>query len=586
MRTLTPILLALLAGCPGPRETGESDSPPPDSQPPDSPPGETGLDAPSACSLRLSDPDPVAPPTWRLEHEEGTRDPDEILVSISWYGGLVSLALELGAQLDEGALPFLPHAIEEHDLQQAWLAREGSLLVEVAVEARWSEGTSCRDHAQLPFRSWEQPETIRLATGLEVDPSQLNQQRSQQLADTFGLVVMVEGQLDEDYQHEVQLVLPVTGDLLQRWVVDRTLMEEVAIGVFNGGQLASADIQRGALTLMSEGSAALVEAQLYRYHTATGERLASYDMSEWAEREGPLYAHNRMFLDPRDPDLLHTVLWQPRQAEDPPGAGYISPAARIRLAEDLSIEQVVVWADPAAISLNEELYGNAISLSPAGHDGERYECVTYPADYNAKKAPQHASAFIVAARRTQEQPELVFVREGFTDISINPAIAERYPDARVIEVPDLADGPTMDFLHGAELVSTAEGRFELWLLSLHRAGMARLSRFDLDLDSAVLTPVCAHQPERDPTSYSSILMTEDSELVSVFWGDSANVDWIDRQTCALVARQRIEDESVGYRAKPRWMEAVRAADFVDGEHIEAMSLSFELGLGEGLFGEI
>lgn len=127
-RALALIAAWSLAGCHSPDDSLH------DSQTDDT----ARLRVPDTRSIQLTDRDHSTPPSWVLEHAEGTRDPNEIRVEMSWYEGLVSITLLPATALDTGLLPFIPHLVDEHDLQQAVLERGTSRA------ARWWQGSSTR----------------------------------------------------------------------------------------------------------------------------------------------------------------------------------------------------------------------------------------------------------------------------------------------------------------------------------------------------------------------------------------------------------------------------------------------------------
>ncbi len=577
MPRAAPLLTLFGLSCCGPADDSSTDSPIGDSE---------QLPTPTACSIQLTDSGSTAPPSWELERDDGTRAPDSLSAEISWYGGLVTITVNPAVSLEHGLLPFIPHVITDHDLQQAVLDRGDELTALVRLSASWDDGPSCDDAAEVPFRTWEPAINTQLATGQAFDPSQLNEERSQQLADTFGLVVIVQDSFAGDYDHEIYLVTPATGDALQRYTIDRELMEATATGAFDGSAFASADIHQGQITLMSEGTPYLAKSQLFRYQVATGELLHAYDTSGYSGGDDVIYAHNRMFVDPEDPNLIHTMLWRRRDPDAPPGDEYVSPGVRMHLDDDLTISAIEDWVDPTRISLNAELYGNSTTLSSPGHDGSRYQCTTFPASFSASGPPEDTSPFIVAGLLSSSRPGFVFVREGYADIALRSDVAETYPDIRVIQVPDTDGAPTMDFLHGASLTALDADTYELWVLSLHRAGEARAYRFLLDATSGTLTPTCSYQAQRDPTSYSNLITLPQPDLVGLFWGGSANVEWLDRQSCTLLGKQFQEAKKPGERAKPRWMEVVDSQDFLDDTHIAGLELRYDLGKGVGLYSEL
>ncbi len=561
-------MLAGLGGCPTP--------------PPDSAPVDTGS---PVCTLVLEDPDAYGTPRWVLAHDDAAGTPDRIEMTVAWYGGLITLEAQLAPDLDEGTLPWLPHRVAEHDLQQAWEAQGHSLSVQVRLEARWPDGRGCVVETPLPFRDWDQPDTVRLATGMHFVHDELTAERSEQLSDHLGLLVLSDGELDGDYAHQVYLMAPPTGDVLQRFVLDRSLMESTAIGAFTGGELASAGVSGGELTVMTECAVGVSETQLYRYQLASGELLHAYDASEYAERAGPLCAHNRMFVDPSRSDRLHTILWQYRSPDDPPGTDQKSVAARLRLSDDLSVERFDSWVDGAEVTTNEELYGNSIALSPPGEDGSSFATVTFPATFGGEVAPEDASGFVAAGPVDGHTPHWIFVREGFLD-GLADTLDQDLPDATVVEVPDTEGAPTMDFLHGAELVARGDTQLELWILSLGRAEPTRLHRFELDSDAGTLTPRCRFEPQRDPSSYSNLLMLRGEGLVGLFLGGVAELEWLDADSCTRIGTQVLEDESPATRTKPRWLESVDAGQLADGERVLKLELRYDLSLGLELYGDL
>ena len=115
--------------------------------------------------------------------------------------------------------------------------------------------------------------------------------------------------------------------------------------------------------------------------------------------------------------------------------------------EDLSAPQAPVsWFDARnAVDSASYSYVNSTTLGVEDYHGKRNRSDTYPVDHGSGvnddcSSGEYTKPFIVAGDVAQDAPQFVFVRDGFEHVALSSEFEDHYPEARVVGLPDLADG--------------------------------------------------------------------------------------------------------------------------------------------------
>jgi len=534
---------------------------------------------------------------WTLDCGQGASSPHEAVLTWSWYDG----ARELKSRrphVVQGLVPLLPYDTGT-ELQDSWKQASGEdeLELEAQLKLSW-DGLTCSADARFPFSQPTSADNIQRPSKIQLEEGALS---DEQLATLFDDVIALRvidaaGQGSLQTLTELHLEDPFTGDLLLALSLNGEALVEAAGGDYDINQtnIASAAIRDGMVYILTEGGAGVSHGYVCRYDLLEDDELVCGSLEEFQQRHDAM-PHHDMFIVPDEggSDMLRfaTLNWS---FEDG-GAGDGGSMSFAVDPEDLSApEAPVSWFDATyAVDPASYSYVNSTTLGVADYHGNRHRSDVYPVEHGSEanddyESGEYTKPLIVSGDVTQDAPQFVFVRDGFEHEALSSEFESHYPEARVVGLPELADGrPPMSFPHSAKFAAVDEDSYVLDLLNLGREsqGTSFLASFEVKVpeeegaSTAVL--ICSREFQQDATSHSSVVrlpLVHDPEtsLIGVMLGCRVgDVYWLSNQ-CEYVAAQLVEDRTaLDSFANHKWYVVESVEAFVRQEGQMSMSSSYD-----------
>lgn len=455
---------------------------------------------------------------------------------VAFFQGAVRISMSLSPDQSEGTIPFVPVYRDDEPAVQAYFEQqEGSLSVDVSLTVH-GENRSCSSNTSVGFRQWrdasegdclwngfceQQDADVRLPTTIWADPSAPT--ALEPLSDL--ITARIHHQQTEAGPNYSVVMLEATGTPLAITMLNKEALEVT-------GEVSVSDNIQSAFHVWWQGQE-LAVTNGYPSREGHPSVLALFDADEQLRtavdptEDGLLLHHDGVVrgvggADSGDEIEIYGLNWTARDN----GRSLGQKTTVVRFHYQPSLGRVVadsvetLFDVDALMSDITYVYGNSISLSPAGADDRQWFGVTFANDTGFGELEDEARRALAVvwemAEDGPEDPPVIFVNEGIFDegLLIEPT------NAQIIGLPaDPLDGQVpLDQVHKVLFFQTTPSQYTLIVGALVRAGdntandkRARVFVYDVTLPqdseaSPTVSWVCGATIETENQSHQDILV--------------------------------------------------------------------------------